>query len=682
MFVSTKLQNVAGISNSASQKALDLFLKCRYLDEKTDGKGVIFATGTPLSNSITELHTMMRYLEYDFLSDHGLQHFDNWVAVFGEQKTDWELKPAGNGFKERTRIANYTGLPELMSMFKQVADIRTADTLKLDVPDCDYQVVNVDATPFQQELVQELSDRADAINSGNVDPTIDNMLKITSDGRKLGLDPRLIDPLFEDNPETKLNKCVENVARIHAETAEDKLTQIIFCDLGVPHKSSGETTVEGEDADDAKDKKSIAEVESLEEECDFCVYDDIRDKLIAKGIPAEEIAYIHDAKTEKQKSDLFDKVRNGEIRVLLGSTAKMGTGTNVQKKLIAVHDLDIPWRPADLEQRAGRIIRQGNENKKVQIFRYVTKGTFDAYSYQTLENKQRFISQIMTSKTPARKCEDVDQQALTYSEIKALCTGDERVKEKLMLENDVKELRVLAAEHKNTVYEMEDKIKDFPEKEKRLMSILDDLHTDREALRKLPIDPETKRPVFSITIGETVYTDKTEAGKALNEAICNIKYADTPTKIGSFQGFELTATLNSNMNGGGLTACLKGAASHTAKLNVQNIPRIESALYNIDGRIENVRESLAKLRLDYAEAQKIVAEPFPQQAELESKEERLATLTEELNQAAIEAKKNAPKREQTCYFERAKMRKEAKRVAMQKSKTPKDKTKNKSQGLE
>ena len=682
LFVSTKLQNVAGISNSASQKALDLFLKCRYLDEKTDGKGVIFATGTPLSNSITELHTMMRYLEYDFLSDHGLQHFDNWVAVFGEQKTDWELKPAGNGFKERTRIANYTGLPELMSMFKQVADIRTADTLKLDVPDCDYQVVNVDATPFQQELVQELSDRADAINSGNVDPSIDNMLKITSDGRKLGLDPRLIDPLFEDNPETKLNKCVENVARIHVETAEDKLTQIIFCDLGVPHKSSAETTVDGEDADDAKDKKSIAEVESLEEECDFCVYDDIRDKLIAKGIPAEEIAYIHDAKTEKQKSDLFDKVRSGEIRVLLGSTAKMGTGTNVQKKLIAVHDLDIPWRPADLEQRAGRIIRQGNENKKVQIFRYVTKGTFDAYSYQTLENKQRFISQIMTSKTPARKCEDVDQQALTYSEIKALCTGDERVKEKLMLENDVKELRVLAAEHKNTVYEMEDKIKDFPEKEKRLMAILDNLHTDREALRKLPIDPETKRPVFSITIGETVYTDKTEAGKVLNEALCNIKYADTPTKIGSFQGFELSATLNSSMNGGGLTACLKGAASHTAKLNVQNIPRIESALYNIDGRIENVRESLAKLRLDYAEAQKITAEPFPQQTELESKEERLATLTAELNQAAIEAKKNAPKREQTCYFERAKMRKEAKRVAMQKPKAPKDKAKNKHQGLE
>ena len=686
LFVATKLQNVAGISNSASQKALDLFLKCRYLDEKTGGKGVIFATGTPLSNSITELHTMMRYLEYDFLRDHGLQHFDNWVAVFGDQKTDWELKPAGNGFKERTRIANYTGLPELMSMFKQVADIRTADTLKLDVPDCEYQVVQVEATSFQQELVQELADRADAINAGNVDPTIDNMLKITSDGRKLGLDPRLIDPSFEDNPDTKLNRCVENVARIHVETAEDRLTQIIFCDLGVPHKATGESEVEGEDADDAKDKKSIAEVESLEEECDFCVYDDIRDKLIARGIPAEEIAYIHDAKTEQQKSDLFDKVRNGEIRVLLGSTAKMGTGTNVQKRLIAVHDLDIPWRPADLEQRAGRIIRQGNENKNVQIFRYVTKGTFDAYSYQTLENKQKFISQIMTSKTPARKCEDVDQQALTYSEIKALCTGDERIKEKLMLENEVKKLRVLAAEHRNTVFEMEDKIARFPEQEQKLTAILADLHTDREALRKLPIDPERKLPVFKITIGETEYTDRKEAAKALEDAVLAIKYADTPVKVGSFQGFDLSVTVNSNMMGGGMSAGLQGATSHTTKLIesfAHNLNRLEAALYNIDGRIERTQDNLAKLRLDHAEAQKIVAEPFPQQDELDSKEERLKVLTDELNQVAIEAKKNAPKREKTCYFERAKMKRDAARLA-KKPKAPKDKAKGRSkkQGIE
>ena len=573
-----------------------------------------------------------------------------------------------------------------MSMFKQVADIRTADTLQLDVPDCEYQVVQVEATPFQQKLVQELADRADAINAGNVDPTIDNMLKITSDGRKLGLDPRLIDPSFEDNPETKLNRCVENVARIHAETAEDKLTQIIFCDLGVPHKAAGEAEVESENADDAKDKKSIADVESLEEECDFCVYDDIRDKLIAKGIPAKEIAYIHDAKTEQQKSDLFDKVRSGEIRVLLGSTAKMGTGTNVQKRLIAVHDLDIPWRPADLEQRAGRIIRQGNENKNVQIFRYVTKRTFDAYSYQTLENKQKFISQIMTSKTLARKCEDVDQQALTYSEIKALCTGDERIKEKLMLENDVKELRVLAAEHRNTVFEMEDRVARFPEQEQRLTTILNDLHTDREALRKLPIDPERKLPVFKITVGETEYSDRKEAAKALEDAVLAIKYADTPVKVGSFQGFDLTVTVNSNMMGGGMLACLKGSASHTTKLIesfAHNLNRLEAALYNIDGRIERTQTDLAKLRFDHEEAQKIVAEPFPQQEELDSKEERLKVLTDELNQAAIEAKKNTPKREKTCYFERAKMKRDAARLA-KKPRTAKDKakSKDKKQGIE
>ncbi len=675
MFVATKLQNIAGISQSASQKALDLFLKCHYLDEKTGGRGTVFATGTPLSNSITELHTMMRYLEYDFLKDHGLQHFDNWISVFGEQKTDWELRPAGNGFKERTRIANYSGLPELMSMFQQIADIRTADTLKLDVPDCDYQVVQVNATTFQQELVQELADRADAINAGNVDPSIDNMLKITSDGRKLGLDPRLIDPSFEDDPNTKLNKCVENVARIHAETAEDKLTQIIFCDLGVPHKATGDAETVDENGDD---NRSAAERESLEEECDFCVYTDIRDKLIARGIPAEEIAFIHDAKSEKQKAELFDKVRSGEVRILLGSTAKMGTGTNVQKKLIAVHDLDIPWRPADLEQRAGRIIRQGNENKNVQIFRYVTKETFDAYSYQTLENKQKFISQIMTSKAPARRCEDVDQQALTYSEIKALCTGDERIKEKLMLENEVKELRVLAAEHKNTVYEMQDKISAFPEKEQRLQAILDGLYADREALRKLPIAPERKLPVFKITIQGTEYTDRKEAAKAFEDAALSIRIADTPVKIGSFQGFDLSVTVNSSAMGGGMTAKMQGQATHSTKLIesfAHNLNRLESALYNIDGRIESTKENLAKLRLDHDEAQKIVAEPFPQQTELDSKEERLKTLTDELNKAAAEAKRNAPKREKTCYFERAKLKRDAMKLE-KKPRKSKDKGKD------
>lgn len=504
-----------------------------------------------------------------------------------------------------------------------------------------------------------------------------SVFKITSDGRKLGLDPRLIDPSFEDNPNTKLNKCVENVARIYAETAEDKLTQIIFCDLGVPHKSSiSAIEKEGED-----DSKSSAELDSLEEECDFCVYDDIRDKLVAKGIPKEEIAYIHDAKTEKQKSELFDKVRNGDIRILLGSTSKMGTGTNVQKKLIAVHDLDIPWRPADLEQRAGRIIRQGNENKNVEIYRYVTKGTFDAYSYQTLEKKQKFISQIMTSKEPARKCEDVDQQALTYSEIKALCTGDERIKEKLILDNDVKELKALEAEHNNTVYEMEDKIKAFPQKEERLVTAQENLRTDREHLRSLPIDKETKLPVFKITIGETEYTDRKEAAKAFENAALSIKTADIPTKIGEFQGFPLSVTVNSPAMGGGMNAAMQGAYTHSTKLIesfAHNLKRLEGSLYNIDRKINDVNTDLAKLRVDFAEAQKIVAEPFPQADELSSKEKRLKTLTNELNQAAIEAKKNAPQKEKTCYFERAKLKKEAARISKKKS----EKSKEKSQEIE
>ena len=669
------MSNISGISNSASQKALDLFLKCRYLDEVTGGRGVTLATGTPLSNSVTELHTMMRYLEYDFLKDKGLQHFDNWITVFGEQKADWELAPAGNKFKERTRIAQYSGLPELMSMFKQVADIRTEDTLKLNVPDCEYKIVQVEATSFQQELVQELADRADAVNAGNVDPSIDNMLRITSDGRKLGLDPRLIDPSFEDNPQTKLNQCVENVARIHDETADKKLTQIIFCDLGVPHKSSAANE---ETEDD--DSKSSAERESLEEECDFCVYSDIRKKLVDKGIPENEIAFIHDYKTEKQKSELFEKVRSGDIRILLGSTAKMGTGTNVQDKLIAVHDLDIPWRPADLQQRAGRIIRQGNQNKNVGIYRYVTKGTFDAYSYQTLENKQKFISQIMTSKIPARKCEDIDQQALTYSEIKALCTGDERIKEKLMLDNEVKELKVLSAEHSNTVYEMQDKIKEFPQQEQKYVKALDNLKKDREHLRKLPIDSETKVPVFKITIDGTEYTDRKEAAKAFETAALAIKYTDTPVKIGSFQDFDLSVTINSPAMGGGMSATMNGAYPHTAKLIqsfAHNLNRLEGSLYNVDGKINELNTKLTKLRIDHDEAQKIVSAPFPQADELEQKEERLKILTQELNEAAAEAKKNAPKREKTCYFERAKLKKEAMRIAQKKPEKDKNKEQKK-----
>lgn len=434
LFCTTKLQNVSGISSRASQRATELFAKCRYLDEKTGGRGVVFATGTPISNSVTELHTMMRYLNYDFLANHNnMQNFDNWVSTFGVQKKEYELAPAGNKFKERTRIAEYSNLPELISMFKLIADVRTSDTLNLNVPDCEMHILDVEPTELQKELVDELSDRADDVNVGKVDPSEDNMLKITGDGRKLGLDPRLIDPEFEDNPGTKLNVCVNKVFEIYEKTSDKKLTQIVFCDLGVPGKNVSADT-DGKD----DDTKSVSEIDSLEETGKFCVYDDIKSKLIAKGVPAEEIAFIHDAKNEKQKSELFAKVRSGEVRVLLGSTGKMGTGTNVQDRIIALHDLDVPWRPSDLEQRRGRMVRQGNINKKVHLYRYVTKGTFDAYSYQLLEKKQKFISQIMTSKAPARKCSDVDQASLSYSEIKALCTGDERIREKLTLENRVK----------------------------------------------------------------------------------------------------------------------------------------------------------------------------------------------------------------------------------------------------
>ena len=676
----TKLTNVAGISSSASQKALDLFMKCRYLDEKTGGRGIIMATGTPLSNSVTELHTMMRFLEYDFLKDHGLANFDNWVTVFGEQKTEWELAPAGNKFKERTRIANYTGLPELMSIFKQVADVRTADTLDLATPEMEYHIENIEATKFQKTLVQELSDRADDVQSGSVDPTVDNMLRITSDGRKLGLDPRLIDPSFEDNPDTKLNQCVRNATQIYHDTAEEKLTQIIFCDLGVPKKNS-QSTDKGENTDE----KSASEREALEEECDFCVYDDIRDKLIANGVKPEEIAYVHDAKTEQQKADLFDRVNKGEVRVLLGSTGKMGTGTNCQKKLIALHNLDIPWRPSDLQQRIGRIERQGNQNDKAHVFNYVTKGSFDAYLYQTLEAKQRFIGQIMTSKTPARTCEDVDQQALNYSEIKALCTGDERIKEKMMLDNEVKELNLLKAEHTNTVFDMQQTVAATPAKIEKAETRLENLKSDREILRQLPIDEETKLPVFKITIDGTEYTDRKEAAQALEEVVLDFvkRSSDSEKEIGEFQGFKLTVNAVMFGNEPDISIMMSGNAEHKCVLTSSfsaNIKRMESTLYKIDQTINDAQNSVNKLKMDLENAQRIVATPFTQQAELEQKTERLTTLTDELNQAAFEAKKNAPEKQRTCYFERAKLKKEAFKDRQKPAKS-KDKSKDKN-GIE
>lgn len=642
----TKLQNVSGISGKSSQRALELFMKCQYLDEITGGKGVVFATGTPISNSITELHTMMRYLQYDFLKQHGIQNFDNWVSIFGKQKTDYELSPTGDGFKIRTRIAEYANMPELMSMFKQVADVRTSDTIKLNVPECELHIVNTEPTEIQKGMVEELSLRADKVNSGIVEPKDDNMLKITSDGRKAALDPRLIDSTLPDDPNTKLNQCVSNVLKIYNETSEQKLTQIIFCDLGVPKPK----TKDGENLQDSE--QSMAEMDSLEDCGRFCIYDDIKSKLMVQGVPENEIAFIHSAKTGQQKSELFAKVRSGEVRVLIGSTAKMGTGTNVQDRLIALHDLDVPWRPSDLEQRRGRIVRQGNQNKQVHLYRYVTKGTFDAYSYQLLENKQKFISQIITSKSPARKCSDVDQEALTYAEIKALCTADERIKEQLMLNNRVKELKMLKSEYTNTHYELEDKVIAYPAERESLCKRISNIASDFERCKQIPLDADGL-PVFELRIGNIIYTDRKEAAKAL-ESACNKTIAQRIDKVelvGSIYGFDFALTFEKN--GQPANAVILGSESYNISLNSighYSLNKLEKAIFSIEKQLNLHQEQLNKLDTDIASAKKILDKPFEFEDELSEKETRLFDLTKELKEEQVRAAKQDIKKERTHYF--------------------------------
>ncbi len=653
LFCTTKLQNVSGISSRASQRATELFAKCRYLDEKTGGKGVVFATGTPLSNSVTELHTMMRYLNYDFLASHNnMQNFDNWVSTFGVQKKEYELAPAGNKFKERTRIAEYANLPELMSMFKTIADVRTADTLNLKVPDCELHIVDVEPTELQTELVEELSDRADEVNNGSVDPSQDNMLKITGDGRKLGLDPRLINPSFEDDPGTKLNVCVNNVFDIYEKTSDKKLTQIVFCDLGVPSKNS---SADGNKDDDTK---SVAELDSLEESGKFCVYDDIRDKLIAKGVSADEIAYIHNAKSETQKSELFAKVRSGEVRILLGSTGKMGTGTNVQDRIIALHNLDVPWRPSDFEQRRGRMVRQGNINDKVHLYRYVTKGTFDAYSYQLLEKKQKFISQIMTSKEPGRKCADVDQAALTYSEIKALCTGDERIREKLTLENRVKELQALKSEYNSTRYELEDKVNAYPKERKKLLLDIGNISKDMETVKNIPFDVKTESYRVKITIGKDAYSllddeSRKVAAKALTNAVAQVKGDANKNKriaIGGLGNFGVEI-INDGYFLDKITATLRGNYTYSVELGVSsiiNLKKIENLLFKVENVLNDKKSELNKLDIDYKTAQNMLHKPFEFEDELNNSTKRLDELTTALNIDMSEHKVDKPKK--THYF--------------------------------
>ena len=647
MFLLTKMRNVAGLSTSEAQKSTDMFLKCRYMDEITGRRGVVFATGTPVSNSMTELYTMQRYLQYDTLRRNSMTHFDCWASTFGETVTAIELAPEGTGYRARTRFAKFFNLPELMTMFKEIADIKTADRLNLPTPEVQYETVVAQPTEHQQAMIQELSRRASEIHAG-IDPRKDNMLKVTSDGRKLGLDQRMINPLLPDDPDSKVNQCVNNVFRIWQEGSADKLTQLIFCDISTPKGAAGKTAEQAaKEATFEAEKAPVPDMDDefgdlpLEEDTpegslfstvknnNFSVYEDIRDKLIARGVSREEIAFIHDADTEVKKKELFAKVRSGQVRVLLGSTAKMGAGTNVQDRLIASHDLDCPWRPGDLEQRAGRIVRQGNMNPKVHIYRYVTEGSFDSYLWQTVENKQRFIAQIMTSKSPVRSCEDVDETALSYAEIKALCAGDDRIKEKMALDVDVARLRLMKAEHQSNQYRLEDKLlKQFPHDIEQNRGFLVGLQKDLDTLAEHPL-PE--KDFVGITILGKDYTDKEKAGEAILEA-CKSAKMDQEVGIGMYRG--LLMYLMYNPIGSQYILSLKGEMTHPVELGtnaVGNMTRIENALGNIPKRMETIEAKLENLNQQMATARTELGKPFPQEAELKEKGARLAELDASLN---------------------------------------------------
>jgi len=608
-----------------------MLLKCRYIDELTGGRGVVFATGTPVSNSMTELYTMMRYLQHGTLQKKGLAHFDCWASTFGETTTAIELAPEGTGYRARTRFAKFFNLPELMTLFKEVADIKTSDQLHLPVPEAVYHNVVAQPTEIQQAMVQELSKRAAKVHSGSVDASVDNMLKITSDGRKLGLDQRVINPDLPDDPASKVNQCVNNIYRIWDEGQADKLTQLVFCDLSTP-----KTT-----ASAAKAAKAVAgnldspELHAVEASIDttaepeFTVYDDIREKLVSMGVPREQIAFIHEANTEVRKKELFAKVRSGQVRVLMGSTFKMGAGMNVQDRLVALHDLDAPWRPGDLEQRSGRIIRQGNRNKEVHIYRYVTEATFDAYLWQTLENKQKFISQIMTSKSPVRSCEDIDETALSYAEIKALCAGDERIKEKMDLDVDVARLKLMKANHQSQQYRLEDNIlRRFPEEIEQNNGYIAGFKADMETLAA---HPHPQDGFAGMTVRGDVLTDKENAGAALVDAMKDVKGLEA-VPIGCYRGFQMSLTLEDF--GKQYVLTLKGKMSHRVELGKDprgNLIRIDNALSGMENRLARVQEKLDTLHAQMETAKLELGKPFPQEQELKEKSARLAQLNIELN---------------------------------------------------
>ena len=612
LFLTTKMRNVAGLSTSEAQKSSDMFGKCRYLDEITGGRGVVFATGTPVSNSMTELYTVMRYLQYSTLQQKKLTHFDCWASTFGETTTAIELAPEGTGYRARTRFAKFFNLPELMSMFKEVADIKTSDQLHLPVPEAKFETVVAKPSEIQKEMVQELSKRAAEIHSGAVDASVDNMLCVTNDGRKIGLDVRLMNPMLPDDPNSKLNVCVQNVLKIWEEGKDQKLTQLLFCDLSTP-KNDG----------------------------NFNVYDDIRKKLIAAGVPENEIEFIHNADTEAKKAALFSKVRSGDVRVLLGSTAKMGAGTNVQQRLVAVHHLDVGWKPSDMTQRNGRIIRQGNMNKEVKVFNYVTEGTFDSYLFQTLENKQRFISQIMTSKSPVRSCEDVDEQALSYAEIKALCAGNPLIKEKMDLDVQVAKLKVLKADHQSQKFRLEDKLlTKFPAEIQEQTAKIAALKSDAEVAAA---HPQGKEEFCGMTIKGVTYDEKKTAGERLVLACSELPNAEEKV-IGSYRGFELSLRFDAFRTE--YQALLKGQRKYTVPLGTDplgNIIRLDNSLNNFPERITAAENELDTLHQQQAAAQIEVEKPFPQEEELAEKSARLAELNAQLD---VDEKSHGPEQDE------------------------------------
>ena len=633
LFLYTKMRNVAGLSATDAQKSSDMLLKCRYIDEITDSRGVVFATGTPVSNSMTELYTMMRYLQHDAIRGKGLAHFDCWASTFGETQTAIELAPEGTGYRARTRFAKFFNLPELMTLFKEAADIKTSDQLNLPTPTPIYHNEVAQPTEIQKQMVQELSERAARVHAQLVDPGTDNMLKITSDGRKLGLDQRIINPDLPDDPNSKVNRCVDNIHRIWQDGQADRLTQLVFCDLSTP-KTGATGAKAAKTAGGNLDSPELHAVERLidkenPDEPGFTVYDDIREKLVARGIPREQIAFIHEANTETRKKELFAKVRSGQVRVLMGSTFKMGAGMNVQDRLVALHDLDCPWRPGDLEQRSGRIIRQGNRNKEVHIYRYVTESTFDAYLWQTVENKQKFISQIMTSKSPVRSCEDVDETALSYAEIKALCAGDERIKEKMDLDVDVARLKLMKASHQSQQFRLEDNLlRHFPEQIRQNESFVEGFTADMQTLAGHP------HPVdgfAGMEVKGDLLTDKDNAGAAILEAFKDAKGME-PVPIGSYRGFAMSLTVEDF--GRDFILTLKGKMNHRVTLGKDargNLTRIDNALNAMPDRLQNVRNTLDALTAQMETAKAELGKPFPQEDELRTKSARLAELNAELN---------------------------------------------------